>query len=167
MMVMPFAASQTRKCIFDGVSRYLVDCQTHNISGRIWLDGSFVTGKNSPGDVDVISLVSSELLNRLDAADRTFALNLNAGEATKPKYDVHSFCVVSVPKSHAAYLQQASQVANWIKFFSHTKEFVTASGTKKQNPKGILQLDFGENSQVNAIDQWFKEIQKEVSLWNW
>ena len=164
-MVKPFATSQTRRRIFDGVSRYLADCQIHGVSGRIWLDGSFVTGKNNPGDVDVVSLVSNDLIHRLNSSNQIFALqNLNAGEATKPRYDVHSFAVVSVPSSHAAYLTQARKVAKWINFFRQTKEFVTAKGGLMQRPKGILQLDFGERSETDVIDQWFQDIQKEVTL---
>ena len=164
-MVKPFGTSQTRGRIFNGLSRYLADCQTHGISGRIWLDGSFVTGKNDPGDVDVISLVSADLIRRLDAADQTFALHtLKGGEATKPQYDVHSFAVVSVPKSHAAYLAQAQEIAKWINFFRRTKEFVALNGGVTRRPKGILQLDFGQDSEVRAIAQWFEEIKKEGTL---
>lgn len=164
-MVKPFATSTTRRPIFEGLSRYLNDCQIHGISGRIWLDGSFVTGKNNPGDVDVVSLVSADLLRRLDATNQGFALqNLNGKEATKPKYQVHSFAVASVQQSHVAYLQQAQEIAKWIGFFRYTKEFGAKDGKILQRPKGILQLDFGESSEIASIAQWFQGIQKEVTL---
>ena len=164
-MVKPFGTSETRNRIFDGLGRYLNDCQTHGISGRIWIDGSFVTGKNDPGDVDVISLVSAEVLRRLDAADRTFALqHLNGKETTKPSYDVHSFGFVALPKSHVAYLAQAQQLANLIRFFEQTKEFKTANGATVQRPKGILQLDFGDALEISGLGHWLKEMQTEVTL---
>lgn len=164
-MVKPFATSTTRKPIFEGLGRYISDCQTHGISGRIWLDGSFVTGKNNPGDVDVVSLVSADLLKRLNPLGQTFALdNLNVGKATKPKYDVHSFGVLSVQPPGEEYLKRAVNLAGWINFFRSTKEFVAQNGMIVEIPKGILQVDFGESSEIAAIAQWFQGIQKEVTL---
>lgn len=56
--VNPFPNSTTRKDIYDGHSNYiieLVNVLESNFSQ--WLDGSFVTKKLNPNDIDVVNFV--------------------------------------------------------------------------------------------------------------
>ena len=162
-----FTTSRTRRSIFSGLQFYLRDCQALGVGGRIWLDGSFVTGKNNPADIDVISLVSSDFLNRLSVDEQTELLRLlNGGESTKARYDVHSFGALALQKTDVDYLDNARKIRDGLRYFGQTKRFIGREGELRQLLKGLLQLDFGDATQVEKVSRWFSMIQSETTSWN-
>ena len=56
-----FPNSPTRLLIFEEYKRYLSDFQTL-ITGNFiqWIDGSFVTQKSNPRDIDIVTLIDFE-----------------------------------------------------------------------------------------------------------
>ncbi len=125
----------------------------------MWLDGSFVTSKNHPGDIDVVSFVSSDLLNRLLPIGQSFALDmLNAKEATKPGYNVHSFSVTCVPVSHPLYVAQSQNAKFWKNFFGHTRPLLMPGGQEIKLAKGMLSLPFGDAAETSIIDNWLSNL---------
>ena len=158
-LVNDFSTSRTRARVFDGLQIYLRDLQNLGLSGLIWIGGSFVTSKDNPADVDVLSLVPSALVNRLAPHDQQFALSLLEGsEATKARYDVHSFNVLSVPETNVAHPIRAELIRGWIDFLGHTKRFVGENGQLTKRPKGLVALDFGDTSAIEGEKQWLTPI---------
>lgn len=159
VLVDKFPTSSSRRRILDGLTRYIADLENSGVSGRLWLDGSFVTGKNHPGDVDLVSAVSFDLLNRLSPAAQDIAVKmLNGKKSTQPKYDVDSYCVVCVPSSAPTYQHWAGVACGWRDFFGHTKEWLDTNGTKTKLAKGMLDISFGDPNEVAVVDNWLQNI---------
>lgn len=49
--------------------RFVAHLRSLGVSGLLWIDGSFVTEKPQPGDVDVVLLVDNTVLQNLSSAD--------------------------------------------------------------------------------------------------
>jgi hypothetical protein len=77
-----------------------------------WLDGSFVTAVNDPGDVDVVSIFDSSQFNALDPATRMAVGPLVAGGGSKV-FGCHSFFIASVPGAHAQFPDYLKRRASW------------------------------------------------------
>ena len=166
-LVRPFVASRTRASIFNGLQFYLRDCQQLGIGGRVWIDGSFVTGKTDPADIDLFILASFDALNRLSLEEQTEALNLIHGSAaTKTRYDVHSFGAITFPTTDVNYEENARGTIGGLQFFGRTKLLYPGNKQQIQLSKGLLQIDFGDESEVDKVARWFDAVQKEAKLWN-
>ncbi len=140
------------------------DLRALGLSGRIWLDGSFVTGKLDPADVDLILLVSFDAFNRLSTDDQTDALGLvDGGQVIKTRYDVHAFGTLTFPDFDTNYYDSVHLVSDGLQFFSQTKRFAGRDGELVQFNKGILQLDFGDASEIEKVEQWFGIVQQQTS----
>lgn len=63
--VKAFPNSRNRLKILVGFLRLRADFLEHEIYATQWVDGSFVTGKPEPEDVDVVAFVYSGLLDAL------------------------------------------------------------------------------------------------------
>jgi hypothetical protein len=68
-LVKAFATSLTRRGIMDGLDRFVARLDDAGITGELWLDGSFLTEKIDPEDVDCLIRVSSDLYDG-DSAKR-------------------------------------------------------------------------------------------------
>lgn len=64
--VSPFPGSKTRPEIASRLRAFLVVLRQLGLSGTLWLDGSFLTEKVDPDDVDVVLLVADAVLQTLD-----------------------------------------------------------------------------------------------------
>ena len=166
-LVRPYIASRTRASIFGGLQFYLRDCQQLGIGGRVWIDGSFVTGKTDPADIDLISVVPSEALIRLSQQEQVEAQELlNGGAATKSRYDVHSFNAVALPDSNGGYLDNARKLMLALHYFGETKPLFNSNRQQVQLAKGLLQVDFGNQSDIDRVARWFDIVKEEAKSWN-
>ncbi len=159
-----FALSRTRESLFNGLTFYLRDLRALGLSGRIWLDGSFVTGKIDPADVDAILLVSFDAFNRLSNDDQFEALALiRDGQRIKARYDVHAFGTFTFSSFDTSYSDSVDLVTEGLQFFSRTKRFVGHNGELVGLNKGTVQLDFGDDSEIEKVEQWFRIVQRQTS----
>lgn len=58
-----FPLSTSRGVIFGGLVTFVKTLETAGVSGELWLDGSFLTEKINPKDVDVILKVDASVYN--------------------------------------------------------------------------------------------------------
>ena len=96
--VASFQASVTRVDIYTGftgwrrVAYNLVEFVVH------WVNGSFVTNKTNPNDIDVISFYDTDYFNRLDEDKRKEIIRiLNGRVNTKPDYSYSLFHGFKLP----------------------------------------------------------------------
>lgn len=52
-----------RETLFESFNKYLNDVMKHNVQVEIYIDGSFVTNKEEPGDIDVLIMYDVEYYN--------------------------------------------------------------------------------------------------------
>jgi hypothetical protein len=60
-----------------------------------WIDGSFVTDKQVPGDIDVVSFVSGSDYDALTSGPRDFMKELVSGGETRKTWGVDSYMVAT------------------------------------------------------------------------
>lgn len=60
-----FPLSTTRRGIMTGFEAVLTRLSNAGIPATVWLDGSFLTRKIDPEDVDIVSFVAADILNAL------------------------------------------------------------------------------------------------------
>lgn len=103
------------------------------ISGAIWLDGSFVTEKINPKDIDFILVAESRVYDDATAEQLELLDGLTDGEMWKPPL----LC-----DTNAAYIDPPEQqgTSNVIEYWTNRFGFSLADRT----PKGIVVIQLGE-----------------------
>ena len=89
----------------------------------VWVNGSFVTEKNDPSDIDLTVVIRAEILEDLFVAAPTVAEDLVA-MANEERFapDLHVFVIAVRPLGHPdhAALEQAAR--DWAQWWSVTRE---------------------------------------------
>jgi hypothetical protein len=65
-----------RKLIFDKFTLFLKCISGLGVVTELWLNGSFVTEKPEPGDIDVVAFVDGQKVNRLQSPEQRFLANI-------------------------------------------------------------------------------------------
>lgn len=130
--VTPFPHSSTRKNILDGYKRHTDDLlQLINEYVQL-LDGSFVSNKNDPGDIDLICFIDGDTLDSLPPADQMKVKALLNGKVTKATHLCDAYFCPSYPENHPNYQYYRPQRKYWMGEFGFDRSDV---------PKGIVVLE--------------------------
>jgi hypothetical protein len=124
--------STTRKDNYDKYIKYSSDLKA--LTGceiKQWINGSFVTQKINPKDIDLISFLDHETIKKLGTKLDPF----------KPKiswttYGVDAYILEVYPPNHQFLNFTTSDIAQWTEWFGQTR--VTRNGIK--NKKGFLEI---------------------------
>jgi hypothetical protein len=151
--VKDFADSQVRSTICDGFFLLRREAQSQGLIATQWVDGSFVESKLDPGDIDLVSFIDYDMLNAIMPAVQTFVeQTMNGGEATKAKYQTHTFLVPSCVPSHPFFPVFDQLRAYWREWFGQTREEPIRPGPKLRSiPKGIVELLLGDPKSAPRI----------------
>ena len=132
LLVTGFPTSRTRRPLFDRwvavreAIRRIVSVQSE------WLNGSYVTTKENPGDIDMVTILDPAEVEGLDAASQAMLKGLVAGNASKNLHMCHSFVIVAYPQGHPAHGVYQQNLQYWSALFGHDRE---------GRPKGYLEID--------------------------
>ncbi|HCG02761.1 MAG TPA: hypothetical protein DEV93_19725 [Chloroflexi bacterium] len=103
VLVTGFPESATRQEIFDQWIALRADIAEVATIDKQWLDGSFVSRKLDPGDLDVATHIDGMEIEALDEDARAKIWTL-CGGPNNPIYPmIDSFAVVSYPPDHPAH----------------------------------------------------------------
>jgi hypothetical protein len=92
LTVAPFPNSATRAQLFSELERLIDDLDKAAVVCELWIDGSFLTQKLDPGDIDLSFAAWINHLETLDPTIQAWILaNLNGGYAYSPVLDTY-FC---------------------------------------------------------------------------
>jgi hypothetical protein len=129
-LVKAFPSSQTRAPIFNEWNQ-LRDAMVAIVPlWEHWLDGSYVSKKVDPNDIDLCSHFDGPVFDALDSdAQARFNALANTEIATAPRCD--SFVVGAYPEGHEAHATYVSLAEGWDSVFGSDR-----SG----NPKGYIEL---------------------------
>jgi hypothetical protein len=129
--VQSFEESNTRALIFENFTRYIHDFQnTIATDFCLWIDGSFVTNKINPNDLDMVILIDNEVYQKYEQLINT-QFNAPNISTTYPKIDV--YMLVNHPKTFIL------DKAYWYNMWTKTRP----NRIKKTFEKGFLQIKFG------------------------
>lgn len=93
-----FQSTDRRPMLFDKLKTFIEAAREVGFVRFVIVDGSFVTSKPDPGDIDLIVVIDPAILNKSDY--RPIEYNILSSRRIKRMY---SFDVYVVPFGHAAY----------------------------------------------------------------
>jgi uncharacterized Fe-S center protein len=93
-----------------------------------WLYGSFVTKKENPADVDLVSHFDGELMDGLDPVDKMLVHGLISGHYTRDLHGVDSFAIVHYPERHPAREEYVKAINFWEDMLAHQGRLGEAKG---------------------------------------
>lgn len=99
-----FPLSKRREMIMAGLELLLTELQAQGIVADVWIDGSFLTEKQEPDDVDlVLSLASDIYDNGTSQQKQTLDAIGNQLVDLKPNYHCHTFVYYEYPVGSPFY----------------------------------------------------------------
>nr|WP_145680535.1 hypothetical protein [Azospirillum brasilense] len=114
-----FPLSSTRAPIMDGIENVINVLMSSGVRGRIWVDGSFMTQKVNPEDVDILLEISADnydngSYNVKRAADWV-------GSNLKETHLCDSYLLVSYPPGHQFHPEGQFVLAYWMRQFGFSR----------------------------------------------
>ena len=116
LCVKPFR-SITRKPIMDLIEEVIKKLNYEQVVGELWLDGSFVTEKIDPDDVDVLLHVSANPYES-DARFRS-AVDWATDPARKDTHSFDAYKWVEYKAEHPLFRLSERDRKDWSEFFGH------------------------------------------------
>ncbi|MDR1404192.1 MAG: hypothetical protein LBJ20_01300 [Candidatus Methanoplasma sp.] len=118
------------------------ECIKHPFVKSHWIDGSFVTKKENPNDVDLsIRVVASEFNEYL--SDGGTFLNGNCHDEIKSKYSCDSYLILDYPEHDPRHEGiTVKRERYWIDFWGHTRD---------KEEKGFVQFDLCSEDHASDV----------------
>lgn len=114
MCVAPFETSSTRPRLM----RQLRQLASHLASCvsifDLWVDGSFITAKMDPEDIDLTIVLDGDVADRLSPQAQAFLGAIMSDQHSIP--DLHAFVVVTRPRGHPDQIllaEAAAEMSSW------------------------------------------------------
>jgi Family of unknown function (DUF6932) len=82
------------------------------VHGKVWIDGSFLTEKIDPNDVDILLDLDDEAFTRLSPQQRADVDWLEKNEEVRTDYDCDSHVLVAWPSGHPSHAH-----GEWLRAF--------------------------------------------------
>ena len=134
LLVQSFPRHSARYAILEGYKRYLERLKiVLNANFYQWVDGSFVTEKMNPNDIDVVTFVHYEVFFRKERE----LMGLIAPES-KLIYKVDAAFVPVYPTNHKLHQVTEWDMNFWKDFYGHTRP----DSQNNKMEKGFIQLNF-------------------------
>ena len=115
-----FPLSKTRTKIMDGLAKFVDLLRAEDVVGDLWIDGSFVTQKLDPEDVDVVLSVQSRFYENGTEAQQAL-VDLVAEAPFKPDYFCDAYVLWQYDQDDELYALGESQRAYWIRQFGFSR----------------------------------------------
>lgn len=109
--------SARRSLVWDGWMRHRNEVESVGIRYATLLDGSFVTAKREPEDVDLCILYDAEEANQLGPTERSQLLGLLRGPACKADYLCDAYGLGMYPFSNLRFPLTVEGFAYWTRVF--------------------------------------------------
>jgi len=101
--VAPFSTSQRRPMLLAGLKKFLDELAALAIKGELWFDGSFVTEKTEPDDIDLVVVLDPASVAALTPQQQHSVEQLFDNPSAKAKYNCDVYCTFSSDVSMVAY----------------------------------------------------------------
>jgi len=131
-----FEPESSRMNIYESYKKFIFDFQKEITPNFIqWIDGSFVTNKVNPRDIDFVTLIDHDIyIKKRDKIDGNFRLR-----KAREIYKVDAYTVEMYPADHKNNSISNIDLVYWDNWFSKTKK----NWAKKTFPKGYIEINFG------------------------
>ena len=133
-----FEPNTTRRGLFENYQRYVSELSEFLKYGYFqWVDGSFITTKRNPKDIDFVSFIDHRDYDR----SKRILENRFSSRTVRETYQVDAYIAPRYPKGHSKYVIYHSDSLYWRNLFGKTR----VDRVKRQFEKGIVQLNFEQN----------------------
>ncbi len=95
LCVTPFATSHRRSLLLNGLLAFIKEVTNIGIAGELWFDGSFITQKVDPDDVDLLVVFDGKTMNQLSVAHQNSVKRLFDPAYAKSHYNCDVYSVPS------------------------------------------------------------------------
>ena len=130
MCVTNFPLSSTRERIMIGLERLISELKTRNVCTEVWVDGSFLTEKTNPEDVDLVLCADGQVYD--EGTEEQRALLSSVGENLKAELNCDSYIFLEYPQGHPLYEMGLEMREYWLRQFGTSR---------RDEPKGIALLE--------------------------
>jgi hypothetical protein len=117
----PEVGNPTRKQIWDGWQRHRQDVRALGLPFVTLVNGSFLTTKPDPGDVDIVLLFDGPASDRLSPKQRALFKALIEGKAVKKTHHCDAYGVPIYPFGVLGCIPFMRLLAYWTRCFGHDK----------------------------------------------
>lgn len=132
-----FEDSVTRIEIFNNYNQYLINFQEEITPNFIqWINGSFVSNKTNPRDIDFVTLIDYEVYEK---NEQLIESKFRKNGAKNHFESIDAYCVKFYPEGHKKSSISEFDLVYWRNWFSETKK----NRAKKKFPKGFIEIKFG------------------------
>jgi hypothetical protein len=133
-----FQESKTRKIIFEGLEAFLTNLSNFiDASFDLWVDGSFVTNKLNPNDIDVVLIIDAFILAQKGKEIEI----LFKSNTAKLEYLVDAYTIAKYDELDSKYPLFQIEKAYWANWFGYSRRNIQG----KRFPKGFLEIKFERN----------------------
>ena len=132
-----FINSQTRNQIIENYEKFIDDFSKEVTENFVqWIDGSFVSNKENPKDIDFVSLIDFKTYEEKEQLiEAKFRL-----QGARVNYDlIDAYSIKVYPEGHKRRNITEFDKLYWQNWFSQTKK----NRLKKKFPKGYIEIQFG------------------------
>ena len=113
LCVAPFPASSTRSVLFAGLTDFCAAVASFCVPVEIWVDGSFVTDKLDPNDVDIVAQVDQSRFDVLPPEQQEALFNLFwQQQEIRESWHVDAYIFPAGDQE---------QVAFWLNLYGHSR----------------------------------------------
>jgi hypothetical protein len=129
-----FPESTSRKQIWKVYEEFIDSFQKEITPNFVqWIDGSFVSNKQSPNDIDFVTLIDFEVFEQNESLLTTkFRKFDNSNKA------LDAYFLKSYPENHSRHFVSEMDQKYWFNLFSSTK----MNRLRKRFPKGFIEINF-------------------------
>ncbi|MGH6847122.1 MAG: DUF6932 family protein [Methylocella sp.] len=127
-----FPLSKTRRPIMDGLTEFMQRIVDAKVPGEMWANGSFLTEKIDPKDVDIIVRVNGTIYDNGTAEQRGAIDWAIANQKTTLNCD--SYVLMEYPATHPLHVEGKWWYSYWHKQWGFSRE---------DDPKGIVVISLG------------------------
>ena len=136
LCVCDFRLSQTRHRLMTGLERAIQRLLVTDIVGELWVDGSFLTCKIDPGDVDVTRVWAA--FYESSTEDQKMVIDwFNGGAELKAEFDCHAFAWIDFPEGHARYWDSEWTRAYWTRQWGFSRSGIRKGIAVIKVPHGV------------------------------
>ena len=133
----PFDEDSSRHKLFRSYELYTQDLAekiTPNFTQ--WINGSFVTNKKNPRDIDLVNLIDYRIVEQKDALIRKAFIR----DAVYERYGIDAYLLVLYPEDHKLHSWTQSDLLYWQDWFTKSK----MDKRRKRYPKGYVAINIGD-----------------------
>ncbi|MFM9949878.1 MAG: DUF6932 family protein [Saprospiraceae bacterium] len=130
-----FEMDSTRHQIFENYEKYTLDFEKNVTSEfKQWINGSFVSNKKNPKDIDIVNLIDYQLLAEKESIIRSKFIR----DAVPKNYGIDANLLIIYLENHKLHNWTKSDLLYWSDWFSRSR----MDKRQKRYPKGYIEISF-------------------------